>query len=154
METLIRDLKYAARTLRRSPGFTLFATLTLALGIGANSAIFAIVNAVILRPLPFPDAERLVMLWEDHRARQGPEREWTSPPTFLNWQEGSQSFASMAAFSGWTPTLTGTEASERLTGLTASHNIFRVLRDDGLRLVTFEGEHTPGLLFPCRLDPA
>jgi hypothetical protein len=83
-----------------------------------------------LRPLPFPDAERLVMLWEDHRARQGPEREWTSPPTFLNWQEGSRSFASMAAFGGWTPTLTGAEASERLTGLTASHTIFRVLETE------------------------
>jgi putative ABC transport system permease protein len=127
VETLIQDLRFAARTLRRSPGFAVSATLTLALGIGANAAIFAIVDGVLFRPLPFPEPNRLVMVWQDHRKLHGPDREWTSPPNFLDWRDESTSFAAMAAVTGWSPTMAGAETSETLAGLAASYDVFRVL---------------------------
>ncbi|PYP69184.1 MAG: ABC transporter permease, partial [Gemmatimonadetes bacterium] len=83
MDALLQDLRYAFRTLRRTPGFTLVAVLTLALGIGATTAIFSVVNGVLLRPLPFPHQDRLFMLAEQNR--QGGIRP-PSYPTFLDWQ--------------------------------------------------------------------
>ena len=84
METLWQDLRYAVRTLGRSPAFTLVAALTLALGIGANTAIFSVVNAVILRPLPYPDPQRLVMLWGNVK-RVKVERRGTSFADYFDW---------------------------------------------------------------------
>ncbi len=94
MRTVLQDLRYAFRSLRKSPGFTAAALLTLGLGIGANVAIFSVVNAVLLRPLPYPSAERLMMVWGRH-----PQigREAASLPDFLDWRAQAASFEDLAA---------------------------------------------------------
>ena len=86
MHTLLQDLRYGVRMLLRAPGFAVVALLTLALGIGANTAIFTVVNALLLRPLPYADPERLVMVWQDFRARGGPADEWATPGNYVDWR--------------------------------------------------------------------
>jgi putative ABC transport system permease protein len=99
MQTLLRDLRYGARMLWKNPGFTLIVLLTLSLGIGANTAIFSLVNTVMLRQLPFKDSDRLVRIWEENL-----ERGWTtfgvSHPNFLDWRVRNQTFEAMAATAG------------------------------------------------------
>ena len=124
METFWQDLKYAARLLVKRPVFTAIAVLTLALGIGANTAIFTVVNAVLLRQLPFPHAERLVMLWEQDKDRQPSN---TSFATYVDWRNESQSLENVAALSDWSPTITGQNPAERLDGLRVSASFFRIL---------------------------
>ena len=97
MRGLLQDVRYALRTLSRSPGFTLAAVATLAVGIGANAAIFSLVRGVLLRPLPFPGAERLVAIYESNEAK-GYGRVVASPPNYLDWKAESRSFSSMGAF--------------------------------------------------------
>ncbi len=127
MRTLWQDLRYGARILLKNPGFTLIAVITLALGIGANTAIFSIVNSVLLRPLPYPNADRLMTIWEDHTRRDGPAREWTSPPGFEDWRDQAKSFDHVVAIQGWQPTLTGQRDPEQLAGAQVSHNAFETL---------------------------
>src|SRR5215217_2947630 len=86
MESLLQDLRHGLRMLRKNPAFTGIAVLTLALGIGANTAIFSVINAVLLRPLPYPESERLVTLWE-RNTRLGFDQERVSPPDLADWQE-------------------------------------------------------------------
>src|ERR1043166_4172655 len=90
------DIRIALRGLARAPGFTAVALLTLAIGIGANSAIFGVVRSVLLRPLPYAGADRLVQLWSDHRAKGRAEPEWLTPPQFLDWQTRNRTFAARA----------------------------------------------------------
>src|ERR1700729_2184319 len=97
MTGLFQDLRYALRQLRRSPGFTTVAVLTLALAIGANSAIFSVVRAVILRSLPFPQADRLTMIWATDTAT-GQAQDVASYPDFEDWKAQNKSFDSLAAF--------------------------------------------------------
>jgi predicted permease len=125
MEVLGLDLRYAARTLRKSPGFTLVATLTLALGIGANTAIFSVVDAVILRPLPYAEPSRLVELWGNVKRAQV-ERRGASYPDYVDWRDQSHSFEGMAAFSDMNGILSGDEP-ERLTGEMVSQAYFGLL---------------------------
>ncbi len=127
MQTLWRDLRYGARMLLKKTGFTLIAVFTLALGIGANTAIFSVVNSVLLRPLPYPNAERLMTIWEDHRARNGPVNEWTSPPGFEDWRDQAKSFDHVVALQDWQPTLTGQGDPEQLVGAQVSHDTFAML---------------------------
>src|SRR5262245_61983064 len=87
------------RSLIRDPGFTAVAVLTLALGIGANTAMFSVIHGVLLRPLPFPEHEQLVTLWESAPG-QGIEQQLVSPPTFADWQAQSRSFEEMAFWTG------------------------------------------------------
>ena len=84
---VLQDVRYAVRVLRKSPTFAVVAILTLALGIGANTAIFTVVNALLLRPLPYRDADRLVTVWQDLRARGGPADEWATPGNYADWRE-------------------------------------------------------------------
>ncbi|MFI5231420.1 MAG: ABC transporter permease [Gemmatimonadales bacterium] len=121
------DIRITLRGLRRSPAFTAIALLTLALGIGANSAIFSVVRSVLLRPLPYAESDRLVQLWTDSRSRGRAKPEWLTPPDFADWQEGNHTFASMAAYQGWGPDLTDAGAPESLNGLAASWNFLSVL---------------------------
>src|SRR5262245_15357845 len=127
MQTLWQDLRYGLRVLVNKPAFTLIAVFTLALGIGANTAIFSVVNSTLLRPLPYPNAERLMTIWEDHRARNGPVDEWTSPTGFEDWRDQAKSFDHVVALQGWGPTLTGQGDPEQLVGALVSPDKFPML---------------------------
>ena len=127
MQKLWQDLRYGARMLLKKPGFALIAVFTLSLGIGANTAIFSVVNSVLLRPLPYPNAERLMTIWEDHRARNGPVNEWTSPTGFEDWRDQAKSFDHVVALQNWQPTLTGEGEPEQLFGAQVSHDTFAAL---------------------------
>ena len=97
MSALLQDLRYAVRTLTKAPGFSAAAVLTLALGIGASTSIFSVVNGVLLRPLALVDSERVVALWESKPLARQP-RQRVSPPTFLDWR------ARLTSSKGWRPT--------------------------------------------------
>ncbi len=126
METLWQDLRYGFRMLARNPGFTVVAVLTLALGIGANTAIFSVVNAVLLQPLPFRDPDRLIIVNET--ARRGTvQLRPVSYPDFLDWSEQSQTFEELAAFSPNNYTLTGDGEAERVVGELVSASYFPLL---------------------------
>jgi putative ABC transport system permease protein len=129
LDVILRDLAYAWRVLRKNPGFAMAAVLTLALGIGANTVIFSVCNAVLLRPLPFREPERIVVLWE----RMKPNVPITvAPANFVDWRNGSRSFAQMAALNpNASFILSGQSEAARLTGASVSANFFSVL---GVRL--------------------
>jgi putative ABC transport system permease protein len=143
LESLWRDCRYGARALRKSPGFTVAALLTLALGIGANTAIFSVVNELLLRPLPYPDAERLVMLWEV--TPEGRHQNTTSRANFRSWREQSKSFEGMAAFSDQRLSLSGDGNPEEVSVQLATPELFRVLGVGPIlgRVITDEDER-PG----------
>jgi len=126
MNNLLRDLRYGARMLMKKPGFTLIAVITLALGIGANTAIFSVVYAVLLRPLPYPESDRLVLLWT-RLEKIGLEQNWVSEPEVLDFREQSQLFESFGVVSGTSFILTGAEP-EQVNGAEVSTNFFSVLR--------------------------
>jgi predicted permease len=124
MESLIQDLKYATRVLLKSPGFVLIAVLTLALGIGANTALFSVVNGVLLRPLPFPRAGELVVLSEKNANFDSFS---VSYPNFLDWQRSNSSFASLAAYRGDDFSITGSGEAERVRVGMVSASFFQIL---------------------------
>lgn len=127
METLLQDIRYGVRTLVKQPAFTLVAIITIALGIGANTAIFSVVNAVILRPLPYAEAERLVMLWGT-TANDGNQEQPFSFADFSDLRNQSKSFSTLAAASPvWNFTLTGGGEPEPTQGLFVSHDLFDML---------------------------
>ena len=123
---LTQDIRYALRVLAKNPAFTIIAVIALALGIGANSAIFSVVDAVLLRPLPFKHPEQLVMLWEN-AAHQGFPKNTPSPANFLDWQKQAQSFTGIAAMAERSFNLTGVGEPERLDGRRVSANLFELL---------------------------
>jgi putative ABC transport system permease protein len=124
MGNLIQDLRYGSRMLLKQPGFTAVAVLTLALGIGANTAIFSVVNGVLLRSLRFPDANRLVVLAEKDRDGQ---RMGAAYPNYQDWRERAQSFEAMAGFRAQTFNLIGVDRPVRLQGRTVNWNFFQLL---------------------------
>jgi putative ABC transport system permease protein len=124
---VIEDVRYAFRSFRKAPGFTLVAILTIALGIGATTAIFTVVYALLLRPLPYQSADRLVMVWQDRTARGGPADEWASPGNVVDWQTAPGLFDGLAAMGGWRPTLTGEGEADTVPGEQVSHQYFSVL---------------------------
>ncbi len=137
-----QDLRHALRSLRRSPGFSATAILVAALGIGATTATFSIADHVLLRPLPFPEAGRLVKLWEKQPER-GYSRMEASPPNFLDWQRLSTSFDGLAAFTPLTANLVGAGDPERLDGASVTGGTFRVLgRDAAIGRVLLESDIT------------
>src|SRR5262249_24035874 len=123
---LWQDLRYGARMLLKQPGFTLIAMLALALGVGANTAIFSVVNAVLLRPLPFREAGQLMMLGTVD-TREGDGLSSVSYPNFLDWRAQSGSFERLAAFRVRSFTLTGSGEPARLNGVVASAELFALL---------------------------
>ena len=126
MTGLLQDVRHALRQLRNKPAFTAVAVITLALGIGANTAIFSVVNAVLIRPLPYPNANRLVMIWEK-RLPDGEQQNVTSPATFLTWRERGTIFEQTAACHNGTAILTGGATPERLSVQNVSPNLFSML---------------------------
>jgi putative ABC transport system permease protein len=125
IEDLMQDLRYGLRVLAKSPVFTAVGVLTLALGIGANTAIFSVVNGLLLRPLPFRDAGRLVMLWEV--SPEGRHQNTTSRANFRAWREQNTAFESMAAFSDQRLNLTGDQDPEEVSVQLATPELFQVL---------------------------
>ncbi|MGB6482474.1 MAG: ABC transporter permease [Candidatus Acidiferrales bacterium] len=126
LQDLAQDVRYGLRMLRKSPGFTIVAVLTLALGIGANTAIFSVVDALLLRPLPYRNSNQLVMVWESN-AQLETTRNVVSPPDFLDWQAQNHAFDSMAYFGDGHANLTGSSGPQVVTVQYTSANFFDVL---------------------------
>jgi putative ABC transport system permease protein len=126
LETVWQDLRYGARSLVKNPLFTLIAVLTLALGIGANTAIFSIVNAVLLRPLPYREPEKLMTIWTA-RPQQGQGQFRTSLPNFKDWREQNRVFEGMAAYGFNRYILTGGGEPEQIRGAQVSEDFFNVM---------------------------
>jgi putative ABC transport system permease protein len=127
MDRLLQNLRYAVRTLRKAPGFTALVVLTLALGIGANTAIFSVVNALLLRPLPYQEPDRLVRLYETFPLASGEGQGSVSVPNFLDWREQTRTFDGLAAYSDGDVNLQGVDRPERLSSVTATANLFSLL---------------------------
>ena len=126
----MNDLRFAFRQLRKSPSFTTIAIIALALGIGANTAMFSVVDAILIRPLSFPQSDRLAMIWQTNPevAKMGFPIAPTSVPDFQDWRTQAKSFEVISALEGWTANLTGNEEPERLSGARVSANLFSLLR--------------------------
>src|SRR5262249_7855 len=144
MHSLLQDLWYGVRTLRKSPGFTAIAVLTLGLGVGANTVIFSVVNAVMLRPLPYDQPDRLMMLFHSY-SKLGIDLGTSSPPGYSIYQQKSRIFSSMGAYTGRnTPqNLTGNGEPERVKALHATASLFQTLGVKPLlgRTYTDEEDH-------------
>src|SRR5882762_6125146 len=126
VEDFWQDLRYGARMLRRTPGFTAIVILTLALGIGANTAIFSVIDAILLRPLPFADAGSLVIVWETN-AQTASTHNTVSPPNFLDWESQNRVFSGMSYVSDLGRNLTGNGEPEQVIVQYVSVNFFSVL---------------------------
>jgi putative ABC transport system permease protein len=126
METFWQDVRYGLRMLLKAPSFSIVATIALALGIGANTAIFSVVNAVLLRPLPFPNSEQLMMVWENDKTR-GQQRGSASYPNFADWRDQNHVFEHMASFHNSDFILTGRGESSRLQGAVVNADLFPLL---------------------------
>ncbi len=126
MDTLIQDVRYAIRQLARSPGFTAVAVLTLALGLGANTAIFSVVHGILLRPLPYPDSERLAMVWVNNPG-EGIDKDIASFPLFADWRQQAKSFEQIVAYTDGGFTLTGRGEPEQLRGAWVAAGFFPML---------------------------
>jgi len=125
-ETVWQDLRFGIRMLLKHRGFAIISLLTLAIGIGANTAIFTVVDATLIRPLPYPNANRTVMIWE-HRLPDGERQNVTSPATFLNWQHDNTVFDQMAAIFNDSSILSGGDTPEQIATASVSPNFFSIL---------------------------
>jgi putative ABC transport system permease protein len=147
MQTLWQDFRYSLRMLVKNPGFSAIAILTLALGVGANTAIFSVVNAVLLRPLPFEEPDRLVQIWHTppQASFPGIPTFTVSPANFLDWRSRSHAFEGMSAYGFGRYTLTGTGHPEAVRMVAATSGFFSILRAKPLLGRTFlEEEDSPG----------
>ncbi|HEX5083826.1 MAG TPA: ABC transporter permease [Blastocatellia bacterium] len=139
MKTLWNDVRYSLRMLLKKPGFTLTAVITLALGIGATSVIFSFVNGVLLRPLPYPDSERLVVVGET-APKRGVALMGISPPNFLDWREQNRSFTGIATYYENSYALTGSGEAEQVSAANISYNTFQILGVSPILGRTFTAE--------------
>src|SRR3954471_3936447 len=138
LESTAQDVKYGFRMLMKNPGFTLAAIVALALGIGANTAIFSVVNAVLLRPLPYESPDQLAVILHGGNSP-------VAPANYLDWKKQSQSFKEMGAAEYWSPNLTGGDRPERVWALRLTASMFPVLGVNPLMGRVFgEPEETAG----------
>jgi len=137
VETLLQDLKHTLRNFAQSPGFVFTAVATLALGIGANTAVFSVINAVLLKPVPFPDPDRLVMFMNTSPQGSGPA---ASPAKFQHYREQSNVLQDVSAFRTGVVTYTGGETPEQLRSGQVSANYFRLFGAPVIRGRTFSDE--------------
>ncbi|HEX8283360.1 MAG TPA: ABC transporter permease [Pyrinomonadaceae bacterium] len=143
MGTFLKDLRYAARVLLKSPGFTAVAVLAVALGVGANTAIFSVVNAVLLKPLNYEEPGQLVLI--NHNYPKIDLKASVSAPGYAYYRDNAKSFSGVAALTGWNVNLTGEGEPERLQGMTVTPNVFQTLgaRPEAGRVFS-EEEGAPG----------
>src|SRR5262245_51568589 len=126
MDTLFADVRYGLRLFRKSPVFSLVAVVTLALGIGANCVIFSVVDAVVIRALPYDDPDRVVVIWEEN-SRAGFAHNTPAPANYIDWRRLNRSFVDMAATRGASASVTGDGVPEQIMGRRATANFFGVL---------------------------
>ena len=139
VETLLSDIKYGFRLIIKNPVFSLVVVIALALGIGANTAIFSVLNAVLLKPLPYEDSERLVMMWQRFTGIGVPkDQNWTSPPEFNDVRRHQSSFSDIAAMQAASFTILVGDTPERILGQFVSPGFFKLL---GRRCIP--GPHVP-----------
>lgn len=144
MESILKDIRYGVRSLLKRPAFALITALTLALGIGANTAIFSVVNAVLLRPLPYREAQHIVTIWQNN-AKAGVPRNDVSPANFLDWQEQSHSFESIAGVEPFGFSMIGNGEPERFGAWLVTTGFFETLGTNPLRGRTFTSQdYQPG----------
>ena len=146
MDTLTQDVRHSLRLLARSPAFTAVALVTLAIGIGANTAIFSVVNAVLLNPLPYPDADRIVRVREERQAMRGlAGGSIMTADTLENWRDDTESLDAIAGYRPASFTLTGQDEPTRLQGAALSAGMFSLLRATPLVGRVFgRSEEAPG----------
>ncbi len=144
MESLLGDIRYALRNLLRRPGFTLIAVVTLAVGIGANTAIFSAIHSLLLNPLPFPELDRVVAIW-DKLPSKGVMHNEVTVANYLDWQSQTQSFEHLALYRWWNANLTGIDPPERIQGFMVTANYLDAL---GMKPIMgrnfFAEENQPG----------
>src|SRR6476620_3435765 len=154
MNTLIQDVRYGLRILLKHPGFTIVAVITLALGIGANTAIFSLVNSILLRPLPFREPDRLVRMLQAS-PKLGLSSWGVSQADFAAYREQNRSFESVAIYNATATNLTGAGEPERLPITTVTADFFKVFGVNPLLGRTFvEGEDTQGRNHVCVISYA
>src|SRR5882762_1888959 len=126
METFFKDLRYGINSLRKHQGFSLIVIVVLALGIGANTAVFSIVNSVLLRPLPYRDSDRLVMIWGNFQ-KLNIERLTAKAAEFENYRAQNQTFDQVAAYASQSFSLSGSDQAEQVNGARVTTNLFSML---------------------------
>jgi putative ABC transport system permease protein len=144
METLFQDIRYAVRTLVKKSSFAIVVVIALAIGIGANTAIFSVINAILLRPLPYKNPDRLAMIWMKN-PKINVDQDWHSYPNYADYKEQSQTFEEMAAFNDRSFNLTGTGEPVRVMGAVATASLFSVLGVEPIKGQVFSvEEEEPG----------
>jgi predicted permease len=126
MDSILRDLRFSVRSLLKRPGLTIIAIATLAIGIGANSAIFSVINALLLKPLPFPDPERIVAVWDKMPSR-GVERNEVTIADYLDWVAQNKTFEQLGIYRWWSTNLTGGGSPERVQGFQVTANFLDIV---------------------------
>ena len=139
MDSLLRDLKFSVRSLLKRPALTIIAIVTLAIGIGANSAVFSVVNALLLKPLPFPDPDRIVALWDKVPSR-GVERNEVTVANYLDWRAQNRTFEQLGIYRWWSTNLTGANSPERVQGFQVTPNFLDIVGVKPLLGRGFSGE--------------
>src|SRR5262245_38868734 len=131
MNTLLRDLRYALRTLIKSPAFTLVALLSIALGIGANTTVFSVVNAVLLKSIDYKDPEGLVLIWGDSEADGALQKHGqVSATDVADFRNQATVFEDIATYSGWNPVMSGIGEAERVPGIQVGDGFFKIMKGE------------------------